>query len=326
MKHVYLALALVGWCGCNNDTATTPTVDPVAASTLGAIPDPGETVLTVNGTPVGTRELDLVFRRMRVPDEQREKFAWSRGGKHVTEEYALATVLYQRALAEGVAQDPEVALQIAFATRQILGSAMREKLAHAAITDEGVKAYYDANIDRFNKPEVHLKQIAVTSASMAQSMIDRLKQGEDFAILAKAHSADQATAARGGDRGWVHESDLPEFGKEVFAAPEGAVLGPIEGREGFFVFQVVGKRDSTPLEDVRPAAEAQLSNTEMTKVIEEMRKSMKIEWVVQPEGGGPLDPNEAGNAAPPGGAPPAGAPPADGAQAPTPPQHPSAGG
>lgn len=303
-----LALALVA---CNPEA-------PVAA-VPGTIPDAGELVMTVNGTPVGRAEMELVFRRMRMPPEQAATFIDTPGGRHVAEEYALATVLYEKAVAAKLYEDPEVALQMAFAERQVLGQNMRDRLAKAAVTDEAVKAWYEQNKARFEKPEAKVRQIQVTSESMAKDLMERIKKGEEFGTLAKAHSSDPVSAARGGDLGWIRAHENTFIGDAALAADKGALIGPVESRLGFHVVEVLDKRDRTPLEDVRAEAEDQIAHAEATRQLEDLRSQLKIEWAPgrpevapPPMQGGPGSPHAPGGGLPPNHPPPGGAAPPPG--------------
>lgn len=267
---------LLALAACNTPSATGPVP--------GAMNDVGEKVLSVNGTPIGNKELELVFRKMRVPEDQVAEFAWTPGGKRYTEDYALATVLYQRALEEKLIDDPAVQMQLALATRQVLASAMREKLAKSTVTDAAIAEWYEKNKVRYEKPEVHARQIRVATADEANEILARIQKGEDFAAIAKEKSADAATAPKGGDMGWFKQNENP-LGDAIFAAEKGAVLGPLEGRQGFVIVEVLDKRDKTPMDEVKPEAAAQIEHAESTKVMEELRKSLTFEWVKEPAAG-----------------------------------------
>ena len=106
------------------------------------------------------------------------------------------------------------------------------------ITDSDVSSFYAANRKDFNlaEPQIHLMQIVVTPTADAnarnlkgdkaktddearkkiQALEARLKQGQDFAMLAQNYSEDPNTAASGGDLGYVPESALEKTGPELF--------------------------------------------------------------------------------------------------------------
>jgi peptidyl-prolyl cis-trans isomerase C len=260
---------------------------PEPAAAPGAMSDRGETVLTVNGTPIGSGELGIVFRRMRVPEDKVAEYAFSRGGKHVAEEYALATVLYDKALAEGLDKDPKVELEMAFAVRQVLATAMRNKLADTAVTEEAIQKYYEDNKARFSRPEVKARHIQLADEPAAKDALARLKKGEKFEELAKTLSLDRLTKDKGGEVTWFHEKENPLWGDAAFAAEKGAIVGPISSRLGWHVVEVLDKRDATPLEDVREEAAEQIKHQQSNILVDEVRKSMKIEWAKTPDGGAP---------------------------------------
>lgn len=76
----------------------------------------------------------------------------------------------------------------------------------------------------------------------AQSLVARLRSGEDFATLAAAES-DGTRALQGGDLGWRKIRELPEFLRSsVAAATEGSVGAPIQSPDGFHVIRVDATR------------------------------------------------------------------------------------
>jgi peptidyl-prolyl cis-trans isomerase C len=267
-----IVVALVALSACE--------VPPTAGTTAvpGVITDRGETVLTINGTPVGRKELDLLFTRMRVPDDQLAGFLNTARGRQVAEDYAVTTALYEQSIQDKVYEKPDVQLELAFQDRQVLAQRMRTDLAAKAVTDEAVQRWYEENKVRFDKPQVRVRQIVVKTEEEAKEIMGRLEKGEDFATLAKEKSNDTRTASKGGEMPWMREHENPQIGKAAFAAELDKVTGPVQSRMGFHVFEVLEKRDSTPLEEVRPVAEKQLAQTETAKLMESMKKEAKIEW------------------------------------------------
>ena len=106
----------------------------------------------------------------------------------------------------------------------------REVIAKIAVTDDDVKAFYEANRASFNRNEdaYHIAQITVTpiranqqinrsgndagtpqeAQAKAQMLMERLKGGAPFAELAADFSEDPETSQRGGDLGFVPISAL----------------------------------------------------------------------------------------------------------------------
>ncbi|MFU8859319.1 MAG: SurA N-terminal domain-containing protein [Cyclonatronaceae bacterium] len=74
---------------------------------------------------------------------------------------------------------------------------------------------------------------------------------QDFAELARLHSADTRSAQRGGDLGYLARGDRPAaISSPVFNARSGAVVGPVEEGNSFYILKV-GERNTT---DIRYAA------------------------------------------------------------------------
>jgi peptidyl-prolyl cis-trans isomerase SurA len=162
----------------------------------------------------------------------------------------------------------------------------REITSKISITDKDVADFYNANKSSFNlaEPQVHLAQVLVTSSpdpnvrnlksDKAQNeeqarqkiqMIEaRLKQGEDFAIVAQAFSEDPNTAPNGGDLGFVPESSLqqahPELRKMVMALQPGHVSPVIKTPEGYRILRLVSKE---------PAGQRELTDPRVQQTIRE---------------------------------------------------------
>ncbi|MEZ5541971.1 MAG: peptidylprolyl isomerase [Pseudomonadota bacterium] len=72
----------------------------------------------------------------------------------------------------------------------------------------------------------------------------RLRGGEDFATLARSHSQDTLTAAKGGDLGWLGPGDtIPEFESVMNGLAPGEISAPLHTRYGWHLIQVLEYRD-----------------------------------------------------------------------------------
>ncbi len=70
-----------------------------------------------------------------------------------------------------------------------------------------------------------------------------LQGGEDFASAARAHSEDHASAAQGGDLGWIDPGMLaPEFERAMNALAPGEVSEPVRTAFGWHLIQVLERR------------------------------------------------------------------------------------
>jgi peptidyl-prolyl cis-trans isomerase SurA len=135
------------------------------------------------------------------------------------------------------------------------------------ITDADVTNFYNANRGSFNLPEpqVHMAQILVTSQPdpnvhnlkndkarndeeakrKIQALETRLKQGEDFAMIAQNYSEDPATTPNGGDLGFLGESSLdktsPDLKRLVLSLQPGQLSPVIHTPEGYRILKMISK-------------------------------------------------------------------------------------
>lgn len=162
----------------------------------------------------------------------------------------------------------------------------KEITSRISITDQDVTNFYTANKASFNlaEPQVHLATILVTPvpdsgvrnlrSDKAQNddqakrkilMIEaRLRQGEDFSMLAQSYSEDPNTAPNGGDMGYVPESALEqantELRKMVTSLQPGQVSGVIKTAEGYRILKVASKE---------PAGQRELNDPRVQQTIRE---------------------------------------------------------
>ena len=99
------------------------------------------------------------------------------------------------------------------------------------------------------------------SESEARDRLQRLRArivaGEDFAELARLHSED-ASAAKGGDLGWVAAGDtVPEFERAMNALKDKEVSEPVQTPFGWHLVQVLERRSDELSEDRKKVAARQ---------------------------------------------------------------------
>lgn len=89
---------------------------------------------------------------------------------------------------------------------------------------------------------VRASHILVANQKDAQSIIDRLAKGEDFAALAKRFSK-CPSKAKGGDLGWFARGQMVKpFEDACFAGKEGDVVGPVQTEFGYHVIKITGQK------------------------------------------------------------------------------------
>ncbi|WP_343342642.1 peptidylprolyl isomerase [Terrisporobacter petrolearius] len=162
------------------------------------------------------------------------------------------------------------------------------------ISDKEMEAYYNNHKDQFNIEEVKASQILISTLDKdnkevskeekeklkekAQSILDKIKNNEDFANLAKEYSDDKNSGKDGGDLGYFAKSGKNiEFSKEVFKLDTNQVSNLIETPYGYHIVKVTDKRSVTKsLEDSKDDIKAKILNEKYTKHIDSLYKNGKI--------------------------------------------------
>lgn len=108
-----------------------------------------------------------------------------------------------------------------------------------------------------------LKPDEVNSDEEVQQRIEqlmiRLENGEDFGTLARAHSQDPLSAARGGDLGWLSQGDtVPEFEEQMNRLEPGELSKPFKSQFGWHLVQVMERRDHDSTEEYERSKVRQL--------------------------------------------------------------------
>ena len=127
-------------------------------------------------------------------------------------------------------------------------------------TNEGaVQDFYDTNIDRFKTPEqvqashILLPLEKAAKKAKADSLLNEIRGGADFALLAGEHSS-CPSKTRGGDLGYFGRGQMvKEFEETAFGMDVGDVSDVVETQFGYHIIKVTGHKDAStvPFEDAK---------------------------------------------------------------------------
>ena len=103
-------------------------------------------------------------------------------------------------------------------------------------TESDLRNLYDENADLYTNPERRRAQhILIESEDLANELLTQIKEGADFAELAKANSEDTSSSEEGGDLGFFEKELMgAEFDEVAFAMNIGDVSDVVETDYGFF--------------------------------------------------------------------------------------------
>ncbi len=200
-------------------------------------------------------------------------------------------LLSQAADQQKLGDDADVKRQLAFDRNKVLMEALLQKTGQAAQTDDALHKVYDNAIKQMKpEEEVHARHILVATEDEAKQIEAALKQGADFATLAKEKSKDPSGAANGGDLGWFTKDQMvPEFADAAFKLDKGQISDPVHTQFGWHIILVVDKRVKPipTFDQVKPQLENYVAHRAQEELVENLRKTAKIKRLDQPAASAP---------------------------------------
>ena len=140
--------------------------------------------------------------------------------------------------------------------------------AKIGITESQLRGMYEATLLRQklmdvitadtprSQDEVWARHILVADEATANTVRQRLLNGEDFAKVAAEVSTDTGTKDKGGDLGWFARGAMvPEFDTAAFSLKIGEISQPVKSQYGYHIIQVLA-HNMVPL-DASTYAQAQ---------------------------------------------------------------------
>ena len=175
--------------------------------------------------------------------------------QQVNDEAAFARMLAERSLSEG---DLRAETRTELAVSKLL---RQEAATRAPVSESTLQEYIETHPEEFEQPptvrashvligvEENASAEARASARReAEACLEQIRQGTDFAEVARRHSDDPGTAAAGGDLQYFGPGDmLPEFEAAAFALNAGEVSDVVETAFGFHVIKVIDRQPARPL-------------------------------------------------------------------------------
>ncbi len=153
------------------------------------------------------------------------------------------------------------------------------------ITDQDIQTYYDQNKASFETPEqVRASHILVTTKEEAEQIASKLKNGGDFAAIAKAQSLDTGSKEQGGDLGYFERGAMvAEFEDAAFSLKAGEVSGPVQTTFGYHIIKVTDHKAAVKptLEEAKPRIVQEMTSQQIytlsQALVQELREKAKIE-------------------------------------------------
>jgi foldase protein PrsA len=114
------------------------------------------------------------------------------------------------------------------------------------ISEDDIKKYYDEHKASYDtEEEVRASHILVKTQEEADAVLKELKDGKDFATVAKEKSTDTGSKENGGDLNFFKHGDMvPEFSDVAFKLKVGETSGAVKSQYGYHIIKVTDRKEA----------------------------------------------------------------------------------
>ncbi|GAH71882.1 unnamed protein product, partial [marine sediment metagenome] len=171
---------------------------------------------------------------------------------------------------------------------QVISTKIQEDITADAgeVSEDDARKFYEANEEQFAQPETRNIRIVLNEdPEKAQQAADQLEQDnspESWKQVAAEFSTDASSKDAGGVRESITEGVFPEaVNAQIFDAPEGEVVGPIETDAGTYVIQVdsINEATTTPFDEARTQIDEQLAGQVQQEQFSAFLSDYRDRWV-----------------------------------------------
>ena len=157
-------------------------------------------------------------------------------------------------------------------------------VGQASVTDEEVEAYYDNNHSDYQRAErrkvahILVQGLTEESENKAQTLLDEINAGADFATLAAENSDDTFSASNNGELDWFEAGVMdPAFDSASFALSKASPISKlVKSSFGYHIIKLVDIEESAalPLADVKERVEAALLKQKSNELYFELYQTL----------------------------------------------------
>lgn len=184
---------------------------------------------------------------------KRMKESGTTGGERLVTDIMLRRLVAKKAQDDGLTARADVADRLRLAQERVLYDVYMERAEAQSIKEDKIEALardeYRAFPEKYTKPEeIRVRHILFRQCNcdknahrvLAESVLERLKNGESFEELATSLSEDPGSAKRGGDLGLKPKGTMvPEFEVAAFALKKpGELSGLVETTFGLHIIRL----------------------------------------------------------------------------------------
>lgn len=233
---------------------------------------------TVNGEEITQADIDLFYQEL--PDQMKQ-IPVEQVQNQILDRLIDQQLILGEAKKARLDKRPDIERKLAYEKTKILNESYLEIVLEKEVTPERIREVYNRAIALEKKrEEVKARHILVKTEAEALDIINALKRGGDFISLAKERSTGPS-GKNGGDLGFFTADQMvPPFSKAAYALRKGETSDkPVQTQFGWHVIKVEDRRlaGARPFEELEPQIREQLVTKAYEKIIQQFRKTAKIE-------------------------------------------------
>lgn len=198
-----------------------------------------EIVATIAGEALTQAEFEAFLKN--VPEEQRAYLSNPQARQYYLEQFIAVRLFTKLGEEEKLDETDDFKQIMATIRKDVLSQlAMKSVLSGIEVSDEEIKAYYDANPNQFVKEgKVSAKHILTDSEEKCTDIFKEIAEGaKSFEDAAKEYST-CPSGQQGGDLGEFGKGQMvKEFEDAAFSGEIGQVIGPVKTQFGYHLIKV----------------------------------------------------------------------------------------
>lgn len=248
--------------------------------------DKDKLLAEVNGKKITGVDYNLFIDSLN--PQLKQYFGGEEMNKEVVNELVYQTLLYEDAMEKGMDKDDEFTQVLEKTKESMLKTyALGKLLATVSVTDDEIKKFYEDNKDLFKENEsANASHILVAEEDKANEIYEKVKNGEDFASLAKEFST-CPSKEKGGELGTFTRGQMvKKFEDAVFNNEVATITEPVKTQFGYHIIKINDKNEGRELAfdevkdkiaaQVRRQKEQALYNEKITELKEKYQVKMNI--------------------------------------------------
>lgn len=242
-------------------------------------------VALVQGANIHITTADVRAELQRMTAEAREQMLGQpQALLHLMDRLYLRRAFAAQAEGTSLLKDPQIQYQLLTAREVVMAEAHANRVTAAAKPDSAAvdklaQTIYKAEPERFVVPaQTRARHILIQGANtesraQAEKLLADLKAGANFEDLAKSHSADPGSAAKGGDLGFFGKGRMVKPFEQALDALQkpGDLSGVVESNFGFHIIRLEERQlaATKPYSEVRDSLHAEVIDKALKKAFAE---------------------------------------------------------